>query len=169
MKLSFLKNALLVGLLFFAAGCFKDPDTGPVTCTFDPCGFKAPAAEIQKVKDYLAANNLTATEHCSGLFYRIENAGTGPNPGPCNVVDAHYKGMLSNGEVFEDNTAQFGLSEVIAGWTIGVPLVKQGGRIVLYIPPSLAYGSREVRDRSGALVIPANSMLVFEIDLVKVY
>lgn len=168
MKLSIVRNALFLGLLFFAAGCFKDPEPAP--CTFDPCGFKAPATEIQQVKDYLAANNLTATEHCSGLFYRIENAGTGLNPGPCNVVDAHYKGMLSNGEVFEENTAQFGLTDVIAGWTIGVPMIKQGGRIVLYIPPSLAYGSREVRDRSsGALVIPANSMLVFEIDLLKVY
>lgn len=167
MKCSFLKNALLAGLLFFAAGCFKDPE--PPACTFDPCGYKAPATEIQQVKDYLAANNLAATEHCSGLFYRIENAGTGMNPGPCNVVDALYKGMLTNGEVFDNRTAQFGLSEVIAGWTIGVPLIKQGGRIVLYIPPSLAYANREVRDGSGALKIPANSMLIFEIDLLKVY
>lgn len=162
------KNILLLLLLVSAAGCLKEPE--PQACTYDPCSLKAPDAEIQKVQEYLTSRNISATKHCSGLFYTVENAGTGNIPEACSTVEARYKGMLTNGEVFDQNRAQFSLSQVIAGWTKGVPLIKNGGRIILYIPPALGYGSRDVRDpSSGALVIPANSILVFEIDLLAVY
>lgn len=149
-------------------GCFKTPEE-PV-CEYDPCKFKAPAAEVQALKDYLTANSIIATEHCSGLFYIIENAGTGRTPQACNAVLANYKGMLDDGQVFDQSSTpiEFALNGVIQGWTNGVPLIKEGGRIILYIPPSLGYGTQEVRDRNGLVVIPANSNLVFEIDLMGV-
>ena len=149
-------------------GCLKDPE--PQVCEYDACKFKAPAAEVQALKDYLTANNITATEHCSGLYYRIENAGTGKTPQACGAVLANYKGMLSDGQVFDQSSSpiEFALSGVITGWTNGVPLIKEGGRIVLYIPPSLGYGAQDRRDAQGVVRIPGNSTLIFEVDLIKV-
>lgn len=149
-------------------GCFKGMDEQK--CEYDPCRFKAPATEVQALKDYLAANSITATEHCSGLFYAIQNPGTGKSPEPCSYVYATYKGMFTNGDVFDEAAEPLGfsLNRVVQGWTNGVPLVKEGGRIVLYIPPSLGYGSQDVRDQQGIVRIPGNSTLIFEVDLVAV-
>jgi FKBP-type peptidyl-prolyl cis-trans isomerase FkpA len=70
---------------------------------------------------------------------------------------------LTNETVFDGTSstpARFTLNQLISGWQLGVPLIKKGGRLILYLPPSLAYGSRA----SGP--IPANSVLIFEITLV---
>ena len=160
--------------LFFAAlfslssvvlfsGCFKDPE--PPTCNYDPCAYKAPDIEIVKVKAYLDSNGITATQHCSGLFYKINNPGTGNTPIVCNFVNASYKGMLTNGQVFDSSNTgiDFNLGRVIRGWTNGVPLIKEGGSITLYIPPSLGYGP----DSNGN--IPGNSILIFDVNLIKAY
>ena len=168
-----MKNSLFAFIaslsLITFTGCLKNPE--PQKCEFNPCGSKAPESEIAAVRAHLAANNLTATEHCSGLFYRIENDGTGNKPEACSNVFANYKGMLTDGSVFDQSQppyASFNLTGVIQGWTIGVPLIKEGGRIILYIPPSLGYGNQDRRNGQGVVVIPANSIMVFEIDLVGV-
>lgn len=150
--------ALVITLLF--AGCSKDDDK----CEYDQCTNKAPQAEIQAVADHITANNITAVQHCSGVFYTIENPGTGKNPTACSYVSVKYKGYLTNGTVFDQKTfpVDFDLSRLVAGWRNVLPLLKAGGRIVLYIPPSLGYGSQAYQQ------IPANSILVFEIDLVAV-
>lgn len=162
---------LAAGLLAFSfSGCVKRPE--PVPCTYDSCLAVAPQAEVQQVENYLSANGITATKHCSGLYYKIENAGTGTTPEFCGDVEAKYKGYLTDGNVFDQTATPipFNLMGVIRGWTNGVPLVKEGGRILLFIPPSLGYGNQEVRDRNtGALRIPANSVLIFEVDLTTVY
>ena len=156
----------IVLLAFGFSSCLK----GGNSCSFDACSTVAPAAEIQAVQNYLTSQSLTATQHCSGLFYRIENAGTGGTPGACSDISVKYKGYLSNGTVFDQQTApiSFNLGNTIRGWRCGVPLIKAAGRVVLYIPPSLGYGSQDVRDQNGNIVIPANSILIFEIDLVTV-
>jgi FKBP-type peptidyl-prolyl cis-trans isomerase FkpA len=151
-----------LSLVVLLSGCLKESEN---RCEYDECGYKAPQAEIQAVQDYLTANNLTATQHCSGLFYRIENAGTGTRPNACSYVTVNYKGMFTNGSVFDQSTnGPIGLylTQVIQGWTNGIPQVKAGGRVVLYIPPSLGYGSQDYRG------IPGNSILVFEVDLLNV-
>jgi FKBP-type peptidyl-prolyl cis-trans isomerase FkpA len=132
-------------------------------CNYDPCSIKAPASEIQAVKDYLDQHNITAIQHCSGLFYTIDNPGTGASPLACGGVRATYVGKLTDGTQFDANTADFMLNGVITGWTDGIPLIKQGGSIHLYIPPSLGYGNRAVGS------IPANSILVFDVTLNTVY
>jgi FKBP-type peptidyl-prolyl cis-trans isomerase FkpA len=169
-----MKNIFLrivaIAFLFTSAGCLKGSDEEQ-KCNYDPCAFKAPAGEVDALRQHLAANNITATEHCSGLFYIIENPGTGKTPEACYSVAANYKGMLLDGSVFDQSTQgpiTFGLNRVIRGWTNGLPLIKQGGRIILYIPPSLGYGAEEKRDAQGVVRIPANSNLVFEVDLVAV-
>lgn len=150
--------SLLALITFVFAGCKKDQ-----SCTFDPCALVAPDAEIQAVKTYLANNNITATQHCSGLFYEIVSGGTGNTPTACGNVNATYVGKQTNGATFDQGTLDFSLSGVIMGWQIGIPLIKQGGRIRLYIPPSLGYGASQ----SGTL--PPNSILIFDVTLNTVY
>lgn len=150
---------LFIFLSVFVFSCNKG-----IECNYDECTVVAPSGEIQAVKDYLAANNITATQHCSGLFYKIEAQGTGDYPNGCSTVSAAYIGKLTDGTVFDQSSApiRFGLQQVITGWTNGVPQLREGGRIMLFIPPSLGYGSR------AAGSIPPNSILVFDITLADV-
>jgi FKBP-type peptidyl-prolyl cis-trans isomerase FkpA len=154
----------LVGFVLVAslAGCLKGENN--FTCNYDPCSFKAPASEVQSVRDYLAANGITAAEHCSGLFYIIEEQGTGNAPTVCGAVNSIYEGKLTDGSVFAPkDTANFYLNEVIRGWANGIPLVKKGGKIQLFIPPSLGYGKDPYKS------IPGNSILIFDVKLNEVY
>ncbi len=157
-----LLGLLVVGVL---AGCLKSESEQK--CNYNECNVIAPAAEIQAVQSYLTNNGITATQHCSGMFYSITQEGTGVKPNFCNAVTINYEGKLTNGTVFDrapqappnDRPATFNLAGVIAGFRIGVPLVKTGGKVTLYIPPSLGYGSLQ----QGT--IPANSILIFNVEL----
>ena len=157
-----MKNRFLIlclGLFIFL-GCKKKEET----CSFNPCAYVAPASEIQAVQAYLANNGITtAIQHCSGLFYEIVSPGADKAPTACSTVNAKYVGRLANGSQFDAGTVDFPLENVIVGWQIGIPLIKQGGRIKLYIPPTLGYGNRP----NGT--IPANSILIFDVTLNTVY
>lgn len=120
----------------------------------------------QLIREYLEAKNLTATKTASGLYYIIENPGVPPKPTSHSFITAHYKGYLLNEKVF-DNTegrepAEFSLGSVIEGWREGMQLFGEGGKGKLFIPSHLAYGSMIKPD------IPANSVLIFDIYLIKV-
>jgi FKBP-type peptidyl-prolyl cis-trans isomerase FkpA len=152
--------ALVISLVF--SGCSKDDNNN--SCDYDQCANKAPQSEIQAVANHIAANSITAVEHCSGVYYTIEVPGTGKNPTPCSNISVKYKGYLTNGTVFDQATSpvDFNLGMIVPGWRNVLPLLKAGGRMVIYIPPTLGYGSQA----NGP--IPANSILVFEVDLVAV-
>jgi len=164
-KTEFMLRHYIAGLviMFVFFGCKKsEPSTSSCSVgNYDPCSLKAPASEIQAVKDYLAANNITATEHCSGLFYAIDAPGTGVTPTLCSIVTVTYEGKLTNGTVFDSNAtgAAFLLADLIEGWKVGIPLIKAGGSIRLYVPPTLGYGPNNYG------TIPGNSILVFRVDL----
>ncbi len=151
----------LFSIILFAA-CSKNDD--------QPCGYTestavAPQSEINAVQQYLATNGIAATQHPSGLFYVIETPGTGATAGLCNAVSVKYIGKLTNGTIFDQTTgapATFTLGQLIIGWQKGLPLIKPGGKIKLYIPPTLGYGP----NANGP--IPANSILIFEMELVAV-
>ena len=118
------------------------------------------------ISDYIADNNLDAKATGSGLYYVIEEPGTGRQPESNNYVKVAYRGYLANGKVFDESSAagiKFKLTQVIDGWTEGVPLFKEGGKGKLLIPSKLGYGSQST---SG---IPANSVLIFDIELIQVY
>ena len=123
-------------------------------------------AEVDKeiIEQYIADNNLNATEHPSGLFYVIEETGSGGSPNLNDNVTVEYKGYLTNGSVFDQTNANqprsFPLRNLIPGWQIGIPLLEKGGEGLFLIPSELGYGDRQVSD------IPANSVLIFEIKLV---
>jgi FKBP-type peptidyl-prolyl cis-trans isomerase FkpA len=151
--------------LFFSA-CSKSKDD---LCNYDPCAISAAASEVAALENSLAANSVTATKHCSGLYYIIDAAGTGNSPDICSNVSVKYKGQLTtNGAIFDQeiNPVSFGLNGLIEGWKKTIILLKPGGKIRMWVPASLAYGNRDVRDNSGNVIIPANTTLYFEVELV---
>ena len=157
----------VIVLVFTQISCLK----ANTDCQFKECQFVAPAAEIQSVNSYLASNGLTATQHCSGLYYSISAAGVGKSPDGCSYVNLKYTGKTTGGFVFDSRTASpvlINLNQVITGWRAGVPLLKEGGIITLYIPPYLGYGAQEIKDASGNVIVPGNSILIFDIELTSV-
>jgi FKBP-type peptidyl-prolyl cis-trans isomerase FklB len=100
----------------------------------------------------------------SGLQYKIIEAGSGRNPGPTDEVTVNYRGTLINGQEFDSSydkgkPVTFPLNGVIKGWTEGLQLVKEGGKIQLFVPTELAYGDR------GPL---AHRTLIFDVELLAV-
>lgn len=120
----------------------------------------------QLIREYLEAKNLTATKTASGLYYIIENPGVPPKPTSYSYVTVHYTGKLLSEKVFDTTDgrepAAFSLSQVIEGWREGMQLFGEGGKGKLFIPSHLGYGSSINGD------IPSNSVLIFDIYLIKV-
>ena len=103
-----------------------------------------------------------------GIQYEILKEGTGRQPAPGDSVTAHYKGALLNGKEFDSSfkrnqpfTAR--LTQLIKGWQIAIPLMKEGSHWRLWIPSELAYG-----DRGAGQDIPGGATLMFEVELLKV-
>ncbi len=118
---------------------------------------------------FLAANKdkpgVKVTE--SGLQYQVVRAGNGPKPAATDVVRVHYKGTLLDGTVFDSSydrgqPAEFGLAQVIPGWSEGVALMPVGSKYTFWIPAELGYGE------AGGGPIPPNSMLTFEVELMEI-
>ena len=119
------------------------------------------------INNYLNEHDLEAEYHESGLYYHIIDEGTGGHPDISSTVEVKYKGYLTNDQVFDqttgEETVEFLLGDLINGWQIGIPLLQKGGKGILYLPSALGYGSR------SAGIIPSNSVLIFEIELVDFY
>ncbi len=132
---------------------------------------KALNDEVRQAGDaYLAANAQRETVQvtASGLQYEVLQAGSGRSPRGDDVVVVHYEGTRVDGVVFDSSwargePAEFPLNRVIRGWSEGLAMMKEGGVRMLYIPADLAYGAR-----SPSALIPANSALVFKVELLQV-
>ena len=121
-------------------------------------------------EQFLAENakrpNVVVTP--SGLQYEVLTEGTGRSPKATDTVRCHYHGTLIDGTVFDSSyqrnqPADFGLNQVIAGWTEGVQLMKEGGKYRFYLPYHLAYG-----EHGAGNTIPPFATLVFDVELLKV-
>jgi FKBP-type peptidyl-prolyl cis-trans isomerase FkpA len=117
------------------------------------------------IQKYISDNQLDATKTTTGLYVVIDTAGTGLQPTTTSTVKVAYKGYLTNGEVFDQSVdgITFGLTGVIRGWTEGIPYYKEGGSGKLLIPSALGYGDKP----QG--MIPANSVLIFDVRLLRVF
>jgi FKBP-type peptidyl-prolyl cis-trans isomerase FklB len=121
-------------------------------------------------KAFLAENKTKpgVKETASGLQYKVVKAGSAKKPKATDKVEVHYEGTLINGTIFDSSykrgqTIEFGLNQVIKGWTEGVQLIGEGGEIMLYIPSELAYGS----NGSGKDIGP-NATIIFKVELIKI-
>ncbi len=117
------------------------------------------------IKDYISSHNLNATATGTGLYYVITSQGTGDKPTIASTVTVNYKGYLSDGKVFDQSSAAgatFPLTGVIKGWQEGIPYFNKGGKGMLLIPSALGYGSQAKSS------IPANSVLIFDVELLNV-
>lgn len=126
--------------------------------------------DTKLIEDYLKANKLKANRTSSGLYYIIEKKGTGPNAAAGQTVDVHYTGTLLNGKKFDSSRDRgepisfpLGQHRVIAGWDEGIALLNKGARAKLFIPSALGYGP----EGAGA-DIPANAVLIFDVELVDI-
>lgn len=136
---------------------------------------KAAQAEAGKAakkegEAFLAENakkeGITVTK--SGLQYEVLQEGAGKQPKATNTVRCHYEGRLLDGTIFDSSykrnePADFGLQQVIAGWTEGVQLMSEGSKYRFYIPYMLAYG-----EGGAGAMIPPFATLIFDVELIKV-
>ena len=169
-----LNRVLSAGLLglFVVAGCVPPPSSNSGA----PRVPTAPAA----VTEASPQDSLTEpgpddpdaqtdfTETATGLKYRILRKGDGRKPTAADTVKCHYRGTLDDGSEFDSSysrgaAASFGLGQVIAGWTQGLQLVAEGGKIELEIPYELGYG-----EAGSPPKIPPKSTLHFIVELITV-
>lgn len=118
------------------------------------------------IEDFLKDKECQKT--ASGIAYKIIKPGSDKHAKPTDTVKVHYEGKLIDGTIFDSSIerqqeAQFRLDRVIPGWTEGMQLVGEGGKILLVIPSDLAYG-----DNGAPPKIPGGSTLIFEVDLIQV-
>ncbi|MBY5943854.1 FKBP-type peptidyl-prolyl cis-trans isomerase [Photobacterium rosenbergii] len=134
-------------------------------------GNKQAAAEnIEAGATFLAENkNKEGVQTtASGLQYLVLQEGTGTvHPKASDKVTVHYHGTLLDGTVFDSSvergeTIQFGLNQVIKGWTEGVQLMVEGEKTRFFVPAELAYGNRAIGS------IPPGSVLIFDVELFKI-
>ena len=136
---------------------------------------KAEAAEKGKAakqdgEKFLAENGKKegVITTASGLQYQVLREGNGQSPKATDTVECHHEGTLIDGTKFDSSydrgqTATFPLNQVIAGWTEGLQLMKEGGKYRFFIPYELGYG-----ERGAGASIPPFSTLVFDVELVSV-
>jgi FKBP-type peptidyl-prolyl cis-trans isomerase FkpA len=124
--------------------------------------------------DYFAKNNIKATKTASGLYYVISKPGQGSNVKAGQNATVNYTGKLLDGSMFDSNvdpskghvqpfSFNVGMGQVIKGWDEGLQLMNKGSKGTLYIPSRLAYGERAMGN-----VIPANSILIFDVEVVSI-
>jgi FKBP-type peptidyl-prolyl cis-trans isomerase FkpA len=149
----------LVGALLFLGSCAKKNGG----CSIKSDSTAAPLVEQDSLKSFIDSAGIAASLDPRGFYYAIINPGMGSRPGPCSQITVSYKGTLVNGSVF-DQQQNFvtTMNRLIDGWQEGITLIETGGEIMLYLPPTLGYGS------SGNNDIPPNSILIFDITLLHV-
>ncbi|HRN55245.1 MAG TPA: FKBP-type peptidyl-prolyl cis-trans isomerase [Agriterribacter sp.] len=159
---------LLVFTVLALASCLKK-DSG---CPYNELNVTAPDSEVKAVEEYLESKGITAAlKDPSGVYYIVEAAGAGKTPDVCSIINVNYTGTLTNDHIFDTSNGTpvtFRLGELIPGWQKGLKYIQSGGKIRLFIPPSLGYGNTDAKDANGNVVIPANSILVFSLELTGV-
>jgi FKBP-type peptidyl-prolyl cis-trans isomerase FkpA len=155
-------SILLVTLLIAFAGCKKD-------------GVNYGAIDNKAILAYLQANNLTAKTTGDGLYYIVTTPGDSTRPLLTSTVYVKYRGYVMNGTVkgsqfdssyeLSEQPAQFAMSGLIKGFSEGLRQFGKGGKGTLIIPSTLGYGTTAQGVDGQLSYIPANSVLIFDIEL----
>lgn len=148
-----MKNLLFILAIILFTSCSKEKEIDYV------------AKNEEDIIAYIAKNDLNAQKSTSGLYYVINEPGTGAQPTSTSNVKVAYKGYFTNGSVFDASSAagiSFNLQQVIKGWTEGITYFKEGGSGILLVPAHLGYGNNDYS------TIPGGSVLIFEINLISV-
>jgi len=155
------RKIITFSLLLLVAFSCKKSDTNPDFSGIDKI----------IIEDYITTKKLTAQSTSSGLYYVITTPGGVVHPTLNSSVTAYYNGYLANGTVFDHTTAGspaiFPLTNVIEGWQEGLQLIGAGGKIKLLIPSGLGYGGETQYNKTGVVIIPMNSVVIFDIELVS--
>ena len=122
--------------------------------------------EAAFLRDNREKEGIQETE--SGLQYQVLKEGSGPKAEKSSKVRVHYQGELLSGKIFDSSLkrgrpSEFGVTQVIAGWTEALQMMREGAKWRLFIPSKLAYGARG----SGHFIGP-NELLIFEVELIKI-
>lgn len=126
------------------------------------------------IQQYLAKNNIQAQKMEGGTYVKVDNPGTGPTAGPGKMISVKYTGRLFSGKAFDSNVDTsfhhtepiefvIGTGGIIAGWEDGLKAFGKGGKGVLFVPSTLAYGSRGREPE-----IKPNENLIFDVEVLDV-
>jgi len=170
------KAAFLAGIEDGLAGAKTRVPESELQAAFTVVQQKAAAAAAVEGEKQLAAGNEYLARNktrpgvkatASGLQYEVLVQGMGRKPKATDTVKVHYHGTLIDGTVFDSSIqrgqpAEFAVNGVIPGWTEALQLMPLGSKWKLFVPPGIAYGPRARGN------IPANSVLIFEVELLGI-
>jgi len=144
-----------------------DPKDALVRAQFDTL--------VAKSNPYFKIKNAEIVQTSkNGMRYSMKTLGKGLNPKEGDVVLVNYTGRFLNDSVFDSSTLlgeplKFKIGSMIPGFNEAVTMLSTGGSGTFIVPPYLGYGDRTVKGPGGKVLIPANSYLVFDLDLIKVF
>ncbi len=157
-------------LLLYALACEEQPQTASTASetTTPSAAAPGPAEPASRLLPPYPITDSSRIFTVDGVQIYVVEEGKGPKPKPGSNVMINYRGTLTNGDEFDssfgkDGYVDFSLNGLIEGWKIALPLVPTGSKVKLIVPPDKGYGAA---DRPG---IPANSVLIFDIELVSSY
>ena len=130
--------------------------------------------DLLAIDEYLAANNITAQVHQSGVRYVIKTQGSGPMPTYQNCVRVRYTGLFLNDTTTfdsnQDTGRKFAMVNIVAGMEIVLKMMSVGAKADIYAPSVLGYGPSGRPDGAGGYIIPPNAVLVFkDVELMQIY
>jgi FKBP-type peptidyl-prolyl cis-trans isomerase FkpA len=158
------KSSLLV--IICAVSCLSNISCLKKTSTAT-CVLRTVTDDEPQILAYLNTNSISGyVKDASGLYYKIETQGSGPAPTTSSKIYVKYSGTFTDKTLFDAvtdaSTTGWVLGTLLKGWQIGLPLIQKGGKIMLFVPSALGYGCAPTGK------IPANSILIFEVELVDV-
>jgi FKBP-type peptidyl-prolyl cis-trans isomerase FkpA len=152
--------SILALLMIVVAGCSKKSKS---------CNPVPVAQEEPDIIKYISENGITASRDNSGIYYQIIAPGAGISPSNTSKVTINYVGkLLSNVVCDSASNKEWPMTSLVTGFQIGLPLIKKGGKIKLILPSSYGYGCTPILDSDNTVRVPANSILVFDIELLNV-
>lgn len=143
-----------------------------ISCNDEVTGLEPPSdPTTETFAASTGVNIATMTKNDAGVWYADVTVGTGlPDTATTDSIRISYIGRLKDGTQFDANSGvTFNVAEIVLGMRTGLYGMREGGKRKLVIPSALGYGETARRDTSGAILIPRQSTLVFDVDLIKAY